>query len=87
MIQGDAPQEIPMPITKAAIPRSAPCGLADAFAMAIAAQGPIPMAAIIKPIIVRVGEPVKMISSVPVVIAKIAKFQMRCRLYEFLVDK
>ena len=73
-----------MPITKTAIPRSAPCELADAFAIAIAAQGPIPTAVIIKPMIVRVGEPVKIISKVPVVIATIAKFQIRWRLYEFL---
>ena len=69
-----------MPITKTAIPRSAPCELAEALAIAIAAQGPMPSAAMIQPKIVKVGEPVKIISSVPVVITNIAKFQMRWRL-------
>jgi hypothetical protein len=52
-----------MPITNTAIPRSEPCAVDDAFAMAIDAEGPIPTAAIIKPAKVSVGDEAQITSN------------------------
>ena len=65
MIHGDVPFDIPIPITKAAMPRSEPCAVDEALAIAIDAHGPIPAAAMIKPAKVRVGDDAKITSNTP----------------------
>lgn len=87
MIHGDVPLEIPIPMTKTAIPRSEPWAEDDALAIAIEAHGPIPAAAIIKPAKVSVGELAKITSRVPDEIATNEKLQIWRRLCSSLVER